>query len=177
MPRRKERHLFRPSSHCDQSPPTPPSAASSLPHSRTGSCSPSIQPSSWQKALLAGTRGLELHRLVSTVQAEHEGLDEGVAVAEGVGEGVGVSGSTSRCAAAVPGQVLPWPPPQHQGQVIPVSDDLGKSLKWPLHSPLPADSSPAPDSDGSLPRLRPGLPSTVLDLGPTEWGTKWHEQE
>lgn len=42
-----------------------------------------------KKDLAEGNSGVGPHGLVLVVQAEHEGLDEGVAVAEGIGEDIG----------------------------------------------------------------------------------------
>ena len=122
--------------------------------------------------------GVGLHRLISTVQAEHEGLDEGVAVAEGIGEDIGDARVHRVVVGAVGAQVLPHGlPPQHQGQVIPVSDDLKEShSEWPLHSPLSADSSPAPYSARSLPRLRPRICLPQYWTWVPQSGTKWHKQ-
>ena len=94
-------------------------------------------PPAGKKDLAERYAGVGLHGLVSAVQAEHEGLDEGVAVAESDGEDVGDARVHRVVVATVRGQVLPHGlRPQHQGQVIPVSDDLKEShSEWPLRSP------------------------------------------
>lgn len=124
-------------------------------------------PPGGKKDLAEWNTGVGPRGLVLTVQAEHERLDEGVAIAEGVGEDVRDPRVHRVIVGAVPGQVLLhglWT--QHQGQVVPVSDDLKKShSEWPLYSALPVELPPAPGlGDLSHPSVARELPPTALDL-------------
>lgn len=85
-------------------------------------------PPGGKKDLAERNSGVGLRGLVAIVQAEHERLDEGMAIAEGIGEDIGNTRVHRVIVAAVSGQILVHGPgPKHQRQVVPISDDLKKS--------------------------------------------------